>query len=136
LTEFVCFPPRPSSRVLRNSTHTEQIKCILLRTGRYVYFSQISFYYRSLSVIAGTRNFRQDVLLRLKYNLIEVSSPHLCLFRSTILIILRLPKQATKPDTPHIMSVPPINLKLASRKCLEETMSHQVICFEEGSPIM
>ena len=132
LTEFVCFPPR----LLGNSTHTEQIKCILLCTGHYVYFPQIPFYYGSLRVIAGNRNFRQNVLLRLKCILIEVSSPHLCLFRSTILIILWVPKQSTKPDTSRIKSVRPTNLKLVSRKRLEETISHQVICFEEGSPTM
>jgi hypothetical protein len=37
LTGSLCFS-RPSSRVLRDSTHAVQVKCILLSKGQDVYF--------------------------------------------------------------------------------------------------
>jgi hypothetical protein len=112
---FLCFHPRLSSRVLGNSTHAGQIKCILLCTG----VQDITYIFHKSPTIADLlvlpqvpETFAKNVLLRLKCILIEVSSPHLCLFRSTILIILRVPKQAKKPDSPTIRSVRPTNLKL------------------------
>jgi hypothetical protein len=121
---------------VKNSTHAELINFILLRTGNYEYLSQLSFHHRSLSVTTSTKNFSQDVLPRLKCNLVDVSSPHLCIFRCNTLMILRTPKQTTESDTLHIRSVRPIMLNFVSHKHLDETMSCHVICFDAGSPTM